>query len=47
MCLHQHGGVAHAATKAGVLGLTQSKALEYASRDIRCNDVLPGLMNTP
>ena len=27
--------------------LTQSVALEYAAKGIRCNAVLPGLMDTP
>ncbi len=39
--------VSYSATKAAVLQLTQSVALQYASRNIRCNAVLPGLMNTP
>jgi NAD(P)-dependent dehydrogenase (short-subunit alcohol dehydrogenase family) len=34
-------------TKAGILQLTQSIALEYAERNIRANAILPGLMNTP
>ena len=34
-------------TKAGILQLTQSIALEYAEKNIRANAILPGLMNTP
>jgi NAD(P)-dependent dehydrogenase (short-subunit alcohol dehydrogenase family) len=39
--------VSYSASKAGVLGLTRSIALEYARRGIRANCILPGLMNTP
>jgi len=39
--------VSYAATKGGVLQLTQSVALEYAERGVRVNSILPGLMNTP
>jgi len=39
--------VAYATSKAAVNQLTQSVALEYAARGIRCNAVLPGLMDTP
>jgi NAD(P)-dependent dehydrogenase (short-subunit alcohol dehydrogenase family) len=38
---------AYAASKAAVNQLTQSVAVEYAAKGIRCNAVLPGLMDTP
>jgi len=34
-------------TKAGILGFTQSVALQYAPQNIRANCILPGLINTP
>jgi NAD(P)-dependent dehydrogenase (short-subunit alcohol dehydrogenase family) len=34
-------------TKAAVNHLTRSIALQYADKGIRCNAILPGLMNTP
>lgn len=39
--------VTYYSTKAGILGLTQSIAMEYAEKNIRANCILPGLMNTP
>lgn len=42
----QPGGAAYSASKAGVSALARSVALEYASRGIRCNSVMPGYMET-
>jgi NAD(P)-dependent dehydrogenase (short-subunit alcohol dehydrogenase family) len=39
--------VAYNASKGAVNQLTQNIAVQYASRGIRANCVLPGLMNTP
>jgi len=39
--------ISYSATKAAILQLTQSIALQYAEKNIRANAILPGLMNTP
>ncbi len=47
---HRWTGVSYAsyyATKAAVVALSRSIALEWAGKGIRCNSVSPGLMNTP
>ena len=37
----------YGASKAGMIALTREIAIEYASKGIRANAVLPGMMNTP
>ncbi len=47
---HQVGGrvhVAYSATKSGLMGFTQSTAMAYVKKGIRCNLVVLGTMHTP
>jgi NAD(P)-dependent dehydrogenase (short-subunit alcohol dehydrogenase family) len=39
--------VAYAATKAGVIQMTRSIAVQYAAKGIRANTVVPGQLHTP
>ena len=40
------GQVNYAASKAGILGITKSVARELGSRNIRCNAIAPGFIDT-
>ena len=41
------GMAAYAASKSGLIGLTQALAAEYGAQNIRVNAVLPGAVDTP
>jgi NAD(P)-dependent dehydrogenase (short-subunit alcohol dehydrogenase family) len=41
------GAAAYAASKAGLIGLTQTLAAEFGPRGIRINALLPGAVDTP
>ena len=46
----RHLGVSYdsySVSKAGIRQITQNIAIQYAGKNIRCNDILPGLMKTP
>jgi NAD(P)-dependent dehydrogenase (short-subunit alcohol dehydrogenase family) len=45
--LGQSGKIGYCATKAAILGVVKSSALEFARRKMRINAVLPGIVNTP
>jgi NAD(P)-dependent dehydrogenase (short-subunit alcohol dehydrogenase family) len=45
--LGQPGKIGYCASKAAVLGLVKSLALELSKRSIRVNAVSPGIVNTP
>jgi NAD(P)-dependent dehydrogenase (short-subunit alcohol dehydrogenase family) len=45
--LGQPGKIGYCATKAAILGLVKSSALELAKRNFRVNAISPGVVNTP
>ena len=43
----QRSVAAYAASKAGLISLTRTVALDHASENIRCNSIAPGTIHTP
>jgi 2-keto-3-deoxy-L-fuconate dehydrogenase len=41
------GRFAYMATKAAIVGITKSTALDFVARGIRCNAICPGTVDTP
>lgn len=39
--------ISYSSTKAAIIQFTKATAMQYAARNIRCNAVLPGFINTP
>lgn len=39
--------IAYSASKAGVIAFTREVAIQYASKGVRANTILPSMMNTP
>jgi NAD(P)-dependent dehydrogenase (short-subunit alcohol dehydrogenase family) len=42
-----HPGIAYSTSKAAVIRLTEHVAVANADRGVRCNAIIPGLMDTP
>ena len=45
--ISEQGAIAYATSKAGIHGLTQSVAADYAAEGIRCNCIIVGTVHTP